>query len=124
MERSATHFVQVPVGRTRGTPFSVGSSTFVAGSAGRNILIGPRLINFDMSVFKDFRVGERVTLEFRVEAYDLLNKTNPAAPLGNVYSVGPQDVPALAFGQEIPSSTPARVSGLIPEYSLDPFRPP
>ncbi len=121
IDPSTTHFVQVPLGRTPGTPFSVGSSTFVAGSAGRNILIGPRLINFDMSVFKDFRVGERVTLEFRVEAYDLLNKANPGAPLGNVYSVGAQDVPALAFGQVIPSSTPARVSGLIPENSLDAF---
>jgi hypothetical protein len=121
IDPSTAHFVQVPLGLTPGTPFSVGLSTFVAGNGGRNILTGPRLINFDMSVFKDFRVGERVTLDFRVEAYDLLNKANPGAPLGNVYSVGAQNVPALAFGQVIPSSTPARVSGLIPENSLDAF---
>jgi hypothetical protein len=121
IDPSTAHFVQVPLGLAPGTPFRVGSSTFIAGNAGRNILIGPRLINLDISVLKNFRIHERATLQFRVEAYDLLNRANPGVPLGNVYSAGAQNVPALAFGSVVPSPTPARVSGLIPENSLDAF---
>jgi hypothetical protein len=121
IDPSTAHFVQVPLGLAPGTPFTVGSSTFIAGNAGRNILIGPRLINLDISVLKNFRIHERATLQFRVEAYDLLNRANPGVPLGNVYSAGAQNVPALAFGSVVPSPTPARVSGLIPENSLDAF---
>ena len=44
-----------------------------AGSAGRNLVRGPGLANLDASLFKDFAVRERVTLQMRVEALNASN---------------------------------------------------
>ena len=59
------------------------------GNAGRNILIGPRLVNFDFSVTKKTRVpmGEAGSLEFHADFFNLLNHANfavPRAPQGQV----------------------------------------
>lgn len=128
IDPATAHFVQVPLGHKPGTSFQAGSATLIAGNAGRNILIGPSIVSLDASVMKNFAVGERSTLQFRIEAYNVLNRANPGNPIGNVFSAGSQDVPALAFGTVIPSPfgglatpTPARVSGLVPENSLDAF---
>lgn len=43
------------------------------GNAGRNILFGPGRVNFDMSLFKDFPIGERAKLELRGEAFNIWN---------------------------------------------------
>ena len=43
------------------------------GNAGRNILKGPAAYNWDFSLFKDFRVTEKQTLQFRAEMYNLFN---------------------------------------------------
>jgi hypothetical protein len=43
------------------------------GNAGRNILKGPAAFNWDFSLFKDFRIKERQTLQFRAEMYNLFN---------------------------------------------------
>ncbi len=43
------------------------------GTAGRNILRGPGVVNLDMSVFRNFGLTERFTLQFRAEAYNLSN---------------------------------------------------
>ncbi len=42
----------------------------------RNAFVGPGAWNLDMSAGKTFPVTERVSLEFRAEAYDLLNHHN------------------------------------------------
>src|SRR3989442_372770 len=68
IDPATAHFVQVPLGVKPGTTFRVGSASFIGGSAGRNILTGPRV---------------------------------------------------ASFGSVAPSVTPARVSGVIPENSLD-----
>ena len=128
IDPATAHFVQVPLGHKPGTSFTAGSGTFIAGNAGRNILIGPSIVSLDASVMKNFAVGERSNLQFRLEAYNVLNRANPGNPIGNVFSAGAEDVPAIAFGTVIPSPfggvatpTPARVSGLVPENSLDAF---
>jgi outer membrane receptor protein involved in Fe transport len=54
--------------RIFGTPF---------GSAGRNILRGPRLNQLNASLFKNIKVGERWTVQLRGEAYNVLNHPNP-----------------------------------------------
>jgi hypothetical protein len=43
------------------------------GNVGRNVLHGPHLFDIDLSVFRKFRVTERVRLEFRAESYNLSN---------------------------------------------------
>jgi len=46
------------------------------GDSGRNIIDGPGLANVDFSVFKKFRLHERMELQFRGEFFNLFNRTN------------------------------------------------
>jgi hypothetical protein len=46
------------------------------GNVGRNTVIGPGLINLDLSASRSFRVGERVRLQFRSEFFNLFNTPN------------------------------------------------
>jgi TonB-dependent receptor-like protein len=43
------------------------------GNVGRNVLHGPRLFEIDFSVFRKFRITERIGLEFRGESFNLSN---------------------------------------------------
>jgi hypothetical protein len=43
------------------------------GNAGLDILRGPWFQNWDMALFKNFRMTERVNAEFRFEAFDVFN---------------------------------------------------
>ncbi|HKH98616.1 MAG TPA: carboxypeptidase regulatory-like domain-containing protein [Candidatus Sulfotelmatobacter sp.] len=43
------------------------------GDSGRNSLAGPGRLNFDMGVFKRFRITESKALEFRAEAFNVFN---------------------------------------------------
>jgi hypothetical protein len=49
---------------------------YTFGNAPRNALIGPGLEEFDFSLQKDIAVKEPVRLQFRAEAYNLLNHPN------------------------------------------------
>jgi hypothetical protein len=53
------------------------------GNAGRNIVRGPSLYNLNLGLHKDFALTERFKLEFRGEAFNLLNKTNFGNPNSN-----------------------------------------
>jgi len=48
------------------------------GSAGRNIVSDPGLVNFDFALLKNFRMGEYGRLEFRTEMFNVFN----TPPLG------------------------------------------
>ena len=43
------------------------------GNVGRNVLHGPGLFEIDFSIFRKFRITERVSLEFRGESFNLSN---------------------------------------------------
>jgi hypothetical protein len=51
------------------------------GNTGRTSFRRPRVWNVDLSLFKQFRVGERFKPEFRVEAANVFNHTNWGAPV-------------------------------------------
>jgi Carboxypeptidase regulatory-like domain/TonB-dependent Receptor Plug Domain/TonB dependent receptor len=54
------------------------------GNAGRNILIGPGLVNLDVSIFKNNRVkkiSENFNVQFRAEFFNILNRANFADPI-------------------------------------------
>ncbi len=53
------------------------------GTTSRNQFIGPGFGDVDLSVFKNTHVWERVTTQFRVEMFNVFNKTNYAPPLNN-----------------------------------------
>jgi hypothetical protein len=49
------------------------NAQFTYGSAGRNLLTAPPYRNFDFAALKNFRVTERVTAQFRFEAFNFTN---------------------------------------------------
>jgi hypothetical protein len=54
------------------------------GNAGRNRLIGPKLVDLDFSVFKNNhipRISESFNVQFRAEMFNVLNHTNFQPPL-------------------------------------------
>ena len=46
------------------------------GNLGRNTFVGPGYWAGDTSIFKTFRVSDRFQLQFRAEAFNVLNHTN------------------------------------------------
>ncbi len=49
-----------------------------------NTLYGPRFINQDMSLVKNFAITERAKIGFRVEAFNVFNHTNLGLPNNNI----------------------------------------
>jgi hypothetical protein len=58
------------------------------GNVGRNCLRGPHFSQLDFSSFKDFHLKENVKLQFRAEAFNILNHTNLGQPNASVDSPG------------------------------------
>jgi len=52
------------------------------GDTRRNAYYGPGYSDVDFSVFKNTPIGERVTTQFRVEMFNLFNRTNYGSPAG------------------------------------------
>jgi hypothetical protein len=50
------------------------------GNLGRDNLIGPGLATWDFSAIKDTRIHERLSLQFRAEIFNLLNRANFNTP--------------------------------------------
>ena len=50
-----------------------GTDPYHFGNSGRNILIGPGIVNFDASIFKAFAFNERTRLQFRTEMFNAMN---------------------------------------------------
>jgi hypothetical protein len=60
-------------------PTGIGKEGF--GTSARNQFRRPRVWNLDLSLFKRFRISERVQPEFRLEAANIFNHTNWGAPV-------------------------------------------
>jgi len=62
------------------------------GNAGRNIIVGPGLVNLDFSVFKNNyirRISETFNAQFRMEIFNILNRANfqtPALTNDNIFT--------------------------------------
>jgi len=56
------------------------------GTSGRNILDGPGTHNVDLGIFRDFKIRERMKLQFRGEFTNALNLVNLSAPTSNLNS--------------------------------------
>ena len=57
------------------------------GTAGFNILRGPGSFNSDLGLFRQFRVNERVNIQFRAEAFNFTNTpkfNNPSSNISNL----------------------------------------
>ena len=54
------------------------------GNLGRNVLRGFGMAQFDLSVRRQFRLAERVSLQFRADAFNILNHPNFSNPSGDL----------------------------------------
>jgi hypothetical protein len=54
------------------------------GNLGRNALRGPRQTRFDLALSKDTKLSERVGVEVRAEAFNVLNNVNFALPVSDI----------------------------------------
>jgi hypothetical protein len=54
------------------------------GTTGRNILRGPGVVNFDLSLFRNFSLTEKLMLQFRAESFNLTNTPHFDNPGTNV----------------------------------------
>ncbi|PYS69698.1 MAG: hypothetical protein DMF69_16060 [Acidobacteria bacterium] len=72
--------------------FVGGKTIYHFGSMGRNVLIGPRFNNSDLSLIKRTKIGEGMLIEFRWEVFDIFNHANFGQP-GRTAQVG-----STAFG--------------------------
>ena len=54
------------------------------GTAGFNVLRGPGMVNLDFGVFRQFRMGERFSIQFRGEAFNLTNTPHFSNPSNNI----------------------------------------
>jgi len=63
-----------------------GTCANLAGNEGRNIVIGPGLVDFDFSLFKNNyirRISETFNVQLRAEFFNIFNHANFAAPVDN-----------------------------------------
>jgi hypothetical protein len=51
-------------------------AAFTFGNTPRNAVLGPTLVNLDASLQKEWALRESINLEFRVDAYNMLNHPN------------------------------------------------
>jgi len=56
------------------------------GNSPRNAYYGPGYSDVDFSVFKNTPIGERIMTQFRVEMYNVFNRTNFAPPLNGSFN--------------------------------------
>jgi hypothetical protein len=81
------------------------------GTAGRNIVIGPGLTSFDVSLFKNNpirRISESFNAQFRVEMFNVLNHANFNPPTNNITIFDGSGVPVPGAGLIDSTSTTSR----------------
>ena len=91
--------------------FSFPSPATRMGNAGRNILIGPGLSNFDLSLFKNNhiqRISESFNVQFRAEFFNVLNHANFSPPVANNTLFGANGAPVTTAGLITTTSTSSR----------------
>ncbi|HEY6767975.1 MAG TPA: TonB-dependent receptor [Candidatus Sulfotelmatobacter sp.] len=94
-------------GNTVITPPAYGSQ----GNMGRNIFRGPSFKNWDFSVSKAFRLGERAHLQLRGEFFNILNHSNFDVFTMNTDLFDPTTVGTVRFTPDVAASNPVIGSG-------------
>ena len=79
------------LGATDFSPMTLNAADFSVpvggfGNLGRNALRGPAYHNYDMSLFRSFPLRDQIKLEFRGEAFNLLNTPHWGNPVANLNS--------------------------------------
>src|SRR5258707_7485021 len=83
------------------------------GDERRDVLIGPGLVNVDLSLMKNIRISESFSLQLRVESFNVFNHTNFQAPTNNFTFEG-----RLGFNQVSPGNAGLLDSTAIPSRQV------
>lgn len=59
---------------------------YTFGNVGRNTLIGPGFFEWDFGGYKNFKITERFTFQFRAEIFNITNKVNFGNPASDLTS--------------------------------------
>lgn len=81
------------------------------GNAGRNSIIGPGLLNFDFSLFKNIPVksiSDKFNIQFRSEFFNVFNHTSFQAPFGSNVVINPDNSPVSGAGALQSTATDSR----------------
>ncbi len=78
--------ILMPDGKTYGVPVLANSLPGTQGTQGARMLRLPGRWFFDAALAKTFKIGESKTLQFRIDANNILNHPNPGEPNFNVGS--------------------------------------
>ena len=100
-----------PINYIKTQCFAVPNPITLRGNLGRNTLIGPGLLNFDFSLFKNNyikRISDRFNAQFRAEFFNILNHTNFAPPLDNRNIFDSTGQPVANAGLITSTQTPSR----------------
>ena len=100
------------VGQPYFDPNAFGPVTAVRfGTSGRNVLRGPGVFNLDGSLFRDFKVAERLTLQMRAEVFGATNTpqfNNPGATASSLTRNADGSIRALNGYTEITGASGER----------------
>jgi hypothetical protein len=92
--------------------FAVPNPVNRLGNAGRNVAIGPGVLNLDTSLYKNNRIqriSETFNVQFRAELFNVLNHTNFAPPNSTSILIFNQNLAAVPSGGVLTAtSTTAR----------------
>ncbi len=80
---------------------SVPDSAFRYGNSGRNILEGPGMAAINLSLSKQFRIGERFKAQFRWEAFNVLNRANFQEPADTLDKANAGTITAAGAGRQM-----------------------
>ena len=83
------------------------------GNMGRNLLVGPGFENLDVALYKDTRLTERLTAQFRADTFNIFNHPNLAQP-GRIVSTAANNT----FGQISTTRSPIGDSGSARQIQL------
>jgi outer membrane receptor protein involved in Fe transport len=78
-----TYFAAQPLGTTFTAP-----GLDQIGTIGRNSVFGPHFFNMDLAVSKNFPIHEIATVQFRMDAFNVVNHINFGTPSGNIQQAG------------------------------------
>jgi len=94
------------------------STFFTFGNAGRNIVRGPGLQDWDFSIFKTFPIREQMHLEFRSEFFNIWNHENPLLGPAGAISEEPTAVEfgTPQFGQAVAARDPRFIQFALKFY--------
>jgi hypothetical protein len=76
------------------------------GNLGRDTLTGPGFWGLDLAVMKNTKMGERLTSQFRVEVFNILNHPDFGLPSGSLFTLG-------ATGAAIPNPTATQITNTV-----------